>query len=415
MEAEAAAVVESGKDAALRELAEWLRPRARALAERTLALYRTAVPVPPADEDPHLLADMTEVSLAGLECWIDALEHDREVEREVLRPVLEVMRRRASQGAGVDPMMRAYRIATKLVWQEILELPVDRELVARLSTRMLEFTDQLATAAELEYAREAPHGVRGADRTRSADFEAVLAGSPPKHGHTTGWLENVHCVVIARRPQGAAHRPASADLAAVLVREARAVHWTTRADGVVAACLLDDGPGGRDRLIARLAGLLESDRPLGVAVGGAAQGPAGTRQSHREALDAMHVGERLGRAAGHRRIHDSQELGPLAMLVEDPERAERFARAALYPLGRLAERGWVLPTLAAYLKCQGRLKEMAAELAVHPSTVKYRLNELRGFLDAHAADGDQAAALLLAVRAAEYLGRGARPGVVPGT
>ncbi len=62
----------------------------------------------------------------------------------------------------------------------------------------------------------------------------------------------------------------------------------------------------------------------------------------------------------------------------------------------------MLPTLAAYLKCQGRLKEVAVELAVHPSTVKYRLNELRSFLDAHAADGDQAAALLLAVRVSEY-------------
>ena len=114
----------------------------------------------------------------------------------------------------------------------------------------------------------------------------------------------------------------------------------------------------------------------------------------------MHVGERLGAETG--RIHDSQELAPLAILVSDPDRAKRFADGCLYPLGRLVERSWVLPTLAAYLKCQGRLKDVAAELAVHPSTVKYRLNELRPFLDAHAADGDQAAALLLAVRICEY-------------
>jgi DNA-binding PucR family transcriptional regulator len=206
-------------------------------------------------------------------------------------------------------------------------------------------------------------------------------------------------------PAGSAPRPACADLAAALVREARAAYWTTtRADGVVAACMVD-GPEGRDQLISRLARFTDADRPLGVAVGGWAQGPAGTRQSYQEALEAMHVGERLRREEGRARVHDSQKLAPLALLVNDPERAERFARAALYPLGRLAERSWVLPTLAAYLKCQGRLKEMAAELAVHPSTVKYRLNELRGFLDTHAADGDQAGALLLAVRAAEYFGQ----------
>jgi len=47
---------------------------------------------------------------------------------------------------------------------------------------------------------------------------------------------------------------------------------------------------------------------------------------------------------------------------------------------------------------QGHLKEVAAALGVHPSTVKYRLVSLREFLDSSVEDGDRAATLLLAVR-----------------
>ena len=390
---------ETDEPAGFRELALRLRPRAQALAERTQTLYRAEISQGAQEDDPHVLADITAVSLAGLRCWIDVLEHGCEVDQEFLSPVLEVIRRRALQGVGIDAMMRAYRLTAKLMWQEILELPVDQHLVAPLSTRMLEFTDQLTTAAEQAYADETLRAVREPAAGRSAVFEAILSGRPERDLYGATWLATPHCVVII---EAAGSSPAPADVAAALVREARAAYWTTRVNSVVAACTIE-GPDGRDVLIRRLARFTNARRPLSVAVGGTAEGPAGTRHSYREALQAMRIGENL--AGDERRIHDSHELTPLASLAGDPEQAKRFAAGCLYPLGRLAERSWVLPTLAAYLKCQGRLKEVAVELAVHPSTVKYRLNELRAFLDAHAADGDQAAALLLAVRVSEYFAR----------
>jgi hypothetical protein len=71
----------------------------------------------------------------------------------------------------------------------------------------------------------------------------------------------------------------------------------------------------------------------------------------------------------------------------------------------------VLPTLSAYLRCQGRGKEVAADLAVHPDTVRYRLHELMPFLDTYAGDGDQSAAPLAAVRIHEYLANSDTPGI----
>jgi DNA-binding PucR family transcriptional regulator len=373
-----------------RDVARQLRPAVESLATTLRPLFEA--------EDADALADMTAVAIAGVTAWLDALEQDDPVDEARMKPVLDLIRRRALQGLSLDAMMRANRIAARVLWQEILDLPVAQELVAPLSTRMLEFSDQLTTAAERAYAAESLRGIREPEASRSALFEAVLAGRTRQLVHAASWLAAPHCVVVidvASEP-GTTSSAELDDLAAALVRETRAAYWTTRAraESIVAACPIE-GADGRDVLVRRLARFADARRPLHVAVGGIGEGTSGTRDSYRDAIEAIQVG---GGA-----VYDSHELAPLATMVGDRERARRFAHGCLYPLGRMVERSWVLPTLAAYLKCQGRLKEVAAELAVHPSTVKYRLNELRPFLDAHAADGDQAAALLLAVRVHEHL------------
>ena len=387
--------------AGLRELARALRPREDALAARLLTAYRAEIPQYAQVSDPLVLADMTAVSLAGLRSWLDFLEQEEgPVDVDLLRPVLEAIRRRAVQGVGMDAMMRAYRIAVRVVWQETLELPVDQELIGPLSTRMLEFSDRLTTAAERAYASEAMRSPHEPELSRSALFESILSDCNPEQYHHAAKLNAPHCVVVVEVPED---EPGVSldDVAAALVREARADYWTTRLRSVVAACPIDSA-GGRDALLRRLSRFTNARKPYAVAVGAIAEGPDEIRHSHREALEAMQVGTRLASVPGA--IYDCQELAPLASLLAEPDRARRFAHGCLHPLGKLADRSWVLPTLSAYLRCQGRLKEVAADLAVHPNTVRYRLNELRSFLDTHASDGDQSAALLLAVRVHECLG-----------
>jgi DNA-binding PucR family transcriptional regulator len=102
-------------------------------------------------------------------------------------------------------------------------------------------------------------------------------------------------------------------------------------------------------------------------------------------------------------VYDHQDLAPLIALLDQPDRARRFALSTLEPLGDLASRPWLLPTLEAYLIHQGRLKEAAADLDVHVNTVKYRLRELRAHAGPAFADGDRAVALLLALRAMRVL------------
>lgn len=400
--------------AGLGELADRLRASADVLAERMLAAYRAEIPQYAQVVDPLLLADMKSVSLAGLHCWLDWLTLDRPLDGAFLAPVLEPIRRRAVQGVGMDAMMRAYRIAARVVWQEILELPPDQSLVGPLSTRMLEFTDKLTTEAEHAYAVEALRAEREPEAAPSALFEAILSDQDHGQHHHADRLAAPHCVVVADVPPGGLAASLE-DVAAALVRAARAAYWTTRHRSVVAACPVDPADAaGRDTLIRALTRLAAEARPgVGFGVGGIAQGAEEIRDSFREALDALRVGSadprNAARAAapaeGTARgaVYDFEDLAPLVALVADPGRARRFARDFLRPLGQLTERAWVLPTLESYLRRQGRLKEVAADLAVHPNTVRYRLNELRPFLDAHAADGDRAAAALLAVHASAYL------------
>ncbi|MFI1097003.1 PucR family transcriptional regulator [Streptomyces sp. NPDC020917] len=396
--------------ARLREIAEQIRFRADSLADKLILAYRAEIPQYAVVTDPVLLADMKAVSLTGLLCWLDALDVDRPIDDDLLLPVLEARSRRALQGVGMDAMLRAYRIATRTVWQEILELPVDQKLMAPLSRRMLEFVDRLTTAAESAYAAETPEiDPHHEEQGHPALFEAVLAGQHQEQHREAGELASDHCVVLVEVLRSTT-RLSLDELAAGLAHESRAAYWTTRHRSVVAACPVGRG-GGRDELLRRLERFARS-RPSvdGVAVGGAARGTAETRQSYREAGQALQIGAQLGDTAT--RVHDYQQLAPLAALIADREQARRYVQGCLAPLGRLAERGWVLPTLASYLRRQGRLKAVAADLGVHHSTVKYRLNELRPFLDAHAQDGDRAGAVLLAIRVHDYLAAEQDP--VPG-
>jgi sugar diacid utilization regulator len=237
------------------------------------------------------------------------------------------------------------------------------------------------------------------ERRRSGLFNAILSGHAPEQRHGPEDLDGRHCVVVAKVP---ASLPLARleETGRLLERRAGVMLWTVRHCGVVAAAGL---PGGtdRDELRQRLAVLVDGDRILAFGLGDNAEGAVETRQSYLEATDALEVGPRATRAS--QPVHDYRDLAPMVALLAEPDRARRFVATALEPFSRLGHRKWMLPTVEAYLSRQGRLKEVATALGVHQNTVKYRVNELRPILDRAVGDGDQAAALLVAIRIHEHL------------
>ncbi|MGW3954237.1 PucR family transcriptional regulator [Streptomyces sp. NPDC004752] len=355
--------------------------------------------------DESLLSDVREVSADTVRCCLAAMRTGQ-LRDEELVPLTEGARRRAMQGIDREAVLRAYRIGARVLCEEIVgTLAVGRTVAERdigaMAAWVLEFADRISAACAEAYSDEVARMSRAPEQQhRSQLFDAVLAGTWAEHHRRTDAFAIPHCVAVAQ-----VRAPATfADLEAIgraMVGQAGALSWTVRHRSVVAALELPDH-AGRAHLV-RCLRQLATGEVLGFGLGHTAEGAAQTRQSYAEAVDALRTGMDAAPHGGAQLVHDYHELAPLIAMLAAPERAQRFAGAVLKPLSPMMDREWVLPTIDAYLSRWGRLKEVASALGVHQNTVKYRVSELRPFLDLTASSGDQAAMLLLAVRVHAHL------------
>ena len=92
----------------------------------------------------------------------------------------------------------------------------------------------------------------------------------------------------------------------------------------------------------------------------------------------------------------------LATLVlhADRELAADLAASRLAPLADLADgpRARLTETLRAWLDRPGQVQAVAAELGVHPQTVRYRLRQLRDLFGTRLEDPEARFELALALR-----------------
>jgi DNA-binding PucR family transcriptional regulator len=138
-----------------------------------------------------------------------------------------------------------------------------------------------------------------------------------------------------------------------------------------------DGPGRRAAL----------DRALGGerAALGPTVTPAEARRSLRWARLALSLVRNgaivSGTGTGTGTVRSDEHLAEMTLLG-DAELASALMCRALAPIDRLpaAERERLLDTLAAWLDHQRHTPQIAAQLHVHPQTVRYRLARLRELL-----------------------------------
>lgn len=393
------AAVSPRVNAILREVAARLEGQADDLAATMVEAYKVEIPAYGDISDATLLDDVRSVSSALVRCWLTVMSSGSPVPDAVVLPLLEGSRRRAAQGFELESLLRAYRIGIRVMWSEITSSPVwkGRPLqgaLAQVGTWVLDFADHISTGVAAAYLDEAAKLARRREHQRSSLLNAILAGPVTERIDGPEELASQHCVVVARVAPGLSLAELEATGEALQDR-ASAVLWTVRHCSVVAA-VPAAGPLYRGALRSQLHRLLQEGKILAFGIGGRAEGSAETRHSYEEAVDALRLGPPLAVEAAA--VYDYQDLAPVAALLADPGRARRFVAETLEPLGDLARRDWVLPTLEAYLVYQGRFKEVAAALNVHHSTVKYRMNELRPVLGALLQQGDRAAQLLLAIR-----------------
>jgi hypothetical protein len=311
----------------------------------------------------------------------------RDAIEETLRQFLEQLGRRAAgerpgrevyialgrgeyrAGRGLDALQGAYRVGARIAWRRISAAAIagglDPATLALLAESIFAYIDEISAESVEGYASAQAAGAGERSRERQGLVRLLVAGEldaaeAQARAAAADWELPRLLAAIA-----ADHR--DAERFAAIVGEGAI---GARVDGLVCVLIADpDAPGRRARIAAAL------DQRL-AALGPTTAWDAAARSWARAAGCMALV--RDGVLSGGGLIVAGEQLGLLA-LHADPALLRELAAARLQPLEELtaAARGRLELTLRSWLRCQGNVAAVAAELHVHPQTVRYRLARLR--------------------------------------
>lgn len=361
---------------------------------------KAEIPAYASIQDPELIRDVQSVSAAVVRAWLTAIKTG-EIDEGDLAPIRLGARRRVRQGIDLQSLLKAYRVAIRVMWRELLldpewQRPELAPLLAVLAEWALDFADALSTEVDTNYIDEQRRLSGEAELRRSALLEFVLAGRPEEaRMELMPDLRRLHAIVVAEvseeLPMAGLDR-----IGAALERRAHATMWTVRQRSVVAV-VRRTSSDGRHEILRRLQELARSEPLVSrVGLGGDCEGPEMTPSSYAEANLAVRIGRAL--YGDIRCVHDFATLGQYSLALTNPAAAARWADEVLSERLAGIKKAWSLPTLEAYLARRSNLKLVARELGVHVNTVKYRLSVLRRCLQSPLDDGELAVELLLAIR-----------------
>ncbi len=289
-----------------------------------------------------------------------------------LQPALEgayaLGRGEARSGRSVDALLAAYRVGARVSWRELSATAVGHGLpagtVAQFAELVFAYIDQLSAASVAGHSDELDTTGRVRQRYLERLGQELLQGAAPDR-----------LVLSAER----ADWDPPARLAAVLLSSvaARGVLGSLDPRTLVVsgdlvdldaalAVLLVPADAGRARLLRVLAGrgaVVGPERPWTEAAA-----------SLRRALRAR----TLVPVSDDGVVDTDAHLAAL-VVGADPDALADLRTRALAPLSGLrpatAER--LAETLRSWLLHHGRREEVAADLVVHPQTVRYRMGQLR--------------------------------------
>jgi len=156
-----------------------------------------------------------------------------------------------------------------------------------------------------------------------------------------------------------------------------------------------------------LAALWHDLAPCGLtAVAGRAYaGPEGVRRSYSEARTLLEYVDRPG-------LYRYEDLVLERVLAGDSEARQAFVALWLGPLEQARHGERLIETLLGWVRARFSVNAVAEQLAVHPNTVRYRLEQIGALLDRDLTDPETQFELQLLLR---LLGPEARAGVAATT
>ncbi|QLL10452.1 helix-turn-helix domain-containing protein [Mycobacterium vicinigordonae] len=284
----------------------------------------------------------------------------------------ELGRGEARQGRSIDALLSAYRVGARVAWRELSTTVVAAELpaatVARFAELVFAYIDQLSAASVSGHADELATSGRVRQRYLDRLAQHLLAGEPAATLHAdadkAGWQppETLTAVLL---PQ-AQTRGLAAQFGQATLQLSEDLPAVDPAQGLSVLLVSDVAGSQRRQLISTL--------PRRQAVVGPARPWTAVRSSYLRALRARELVQTEGIEA----LDTDDHLAEL-VLGADREAADDLRTRTLAPLAALspntAER--LTETLRSWVLHQGRRDAIAADLFVHPQTVRYRMTQLR--------------------------------------
>jgi DNA-binding CsgD family transcriptional regulator len=294
-------------------------------------------------------------------------------------------------GRSLDALQGAYRVGARIAWRRISEAAIaaglDPVTLALLAESIFAYIDEISAESVEGYASSQAASAGERSRERQGLVRELVAGEldaaeAQERARAADWA-------LPRRMAAIASDHRDAERFATIAGEGAIAG---RVDGLVCALIADPQAPGR---ITRLASALEGRL---AALGPTVEWPQAA-ESWARAAACVRLGREGVLPAGGLLIAD-ERLGALAIHA-DPALVRDLAAARLRPLADLtpAASARLEATLLQWLRQQGNVAAVAAQLNIHPQTVRYRLARLRERFGEELDQPDARFELELALRA----------------
>jgi DNA-binding PucR family transcriptional regulator len=362
------------------------------LADATSAVQKTLeLEIGELRGDPQLL-DLMHASVEGnIATVLYAIHHDIPIERvESPTAALEYARRLAQRGVPANALVRAYRIAHKVVLdmmvEGIQEVDADPALgldvFGRIAAVSFRYIDWISQQVVEVYEAERDRWLENRSRVRDVRIAEILEG---------GDIDVDAMIKAIRYPLRKVHLgfvvwfPGDVNFGNEFVRLERfldelAEHMDAGSALFVAADRVSGwgwiplGANATDTVERVRRFVVNHDEAPYVAVGEALAGVEGFRRSHRQAQNAHRVAVAAAPSAPRVTAFSDQGLSAAALVGTDISEARAWVGEVLGPLATDSDNDAMLrETLALFLRERGSYKAAAEQLHLHVNGVKYRI------------------------------------------
>jgi PucR C-terminal helix-turn-helix domain len=419
------------------EAADALRPGLPALADEIIAAIAAEVP----DYARAMSGTFGQMVRLGVEValgrFMDMVADPAADVKRARDTYVNLGRGEFHAGRSLDALLSAYRVGARVAWRRFVEAGtaggLDPDAMYSLGEAMFAYIDEISAESADGYAEEQSAAAGESERRRRRLVRLLAQDPPPSQeavrtaAQAAAWAlpRRVAALVAAEAdtsagatdapPPGTRGEPVPGEeivdsIGARLARRLGGAAVGGAAGGVACVFVPDpDAPGRRRQIATAIGGSADDERRAvpGTAarepgeVSPVALGPTVPWQRSATSLTRAAAAFRLaasGRVSGGLVVAEDH-LATL-LLAADTSLAADLAASRLAPLADLPDgpRARLTETLRAWLDRPGQVQAVAAELGVHPQTVRYRLRQLRELFGTRLEDPEARFELGLALR-----------------